>query len=59
MWWNITKWFNIWWYKYLLENNTGIKNIYCRAIGHRDIIFYNSDELEPDFHCKGCHEYLG
>ena len=54
------KWFSIWWYKYLFKNNTGIRNIICRAKGHTyGVWWYNSHWLEPDMHCKNCGEDLG
>jgi len=53
------KWFSLWWYKYLFKDNTGLRNIYCRAVGHKGIVFYNLSGLEPDWHCPNCREFLG
>ena len=53
------KWLRLWWYIYLLKDNTGIDNIICRAKGHEGIVFYNPSGLEPDYHCKNCGEFLG
>ena len=55
-----TKWFSKWWYQYLFENNTGLRNVICRIKGHQDgIIFYSAGGLEPDNHCSNCGENLG
>jgi hypothetical protein len=54
------KWFNIYWYKYLFKDCTGIRNFICRINGHScGVIWYNSTGLEPDMHCKNCYEDLG
>ena len=54
------KWFTKEWYIYLFKDNTGIKNILCRAKGHPNgVVWYNPGGLEPDMHCKECGEDLG
>jgi len=58
LWWRTYKWFTPWWWKYLLRNNTGVRNIMCRARGHYSVVWYCGD-LEPDMHCENCGEDLG
>ena len=54
------KWFTYRWWYYLLKNNTGIRNIICRAKGHPSgPWYYNSCGIEPDYRCQDCEEDLG
>lgn len=56
----MTKWFTIYWYRYLFSGCTGIRNFICRMKGHPSgVIWFNSCGLEPDMHCKNCNEDLG
>lgn len=60
----ITRWFSIWWWKYLLEkknNEVGwIRTIICRARNHPcGVWWYNPNGFEPDMHCKNCNDDLG
>lgn len=53
------KWFNWYWYKYLLESD-GWYNMWCRIKGHPSgVWFHNVNTLEPDMKCKDCGEDLG
>lgn len=55
------KWLSIWWYQYLFNGNTGIRNILCRAKCHPGgVVWYNFNpyNLEPDMHCNNCGEDL-
>lgn len=53
------------WIKYLLEpsNSDYVSKwevIKCRAAGHKcGVIWYNSNALEPDMHCRNCGDNLG
>lgn len=54
------KWLSIWWYQYLIEDNTGIRNILCRIDGHScGVRFYTLTGYEPDMRCLNCDEDLG
>ena len=53
------RWFSIWWWRYLFEDNTGIRNILCRAKGHKGYIWFNPHGTEPDYRCHNCKEDLG
>ena len=56
----MSKWFCLGWYRYLLEDNTGWRNIWCRLRGHpMGEIFFNTGGLEPDHRCRNCHEIIG
>jgi hypothetical protein len=58
------KWFNLDWWKYILEAHTKqitfFRTILCRINNHPDgVIYYNATGLEPDMHCKNCGDDLG
>jgi hypothetical protein len=53
------KWLTMEWWRYLLSDNTGWRNVICRARGHAGPVFYNVGGTQPDWHCRGCDEYLG
>lgn len=53
------RWFNPNFWMYLFKNNSGIKNIICRARGHGKVVWYNPNKLEPDMRCRICGEDLG
>lgn len=62
------KWFNIDWWKYILEKpkhpnyrDVGrITIIICRIKNHPcGVIWYNPSGFEPDMHCRNCGEDLG
>ena len=56
-------WITLDWWKYLLEppapDISHWTAFWCRAKGHAGVIFYNPWEMEPDMHCKNCHDDLG
>ena len=47
------------WIKYLFEDCEGWTNFWCRARGHKGVVWYNLNGTEPDMHCKHCGEDLG
>jgi len=60
LYWKITKWFSIDWWKYILFPWKGFRTVICRAGGHKcGVIYYNPCGLEPDMHCKNCDDDLG
>lgn len=47
------------WWAYLFRNNTGWRNILCRARFHPNgPVYYNAGGTEPDWHCQDCGEDL-
>jgi len=56
---DVTKWFSLWWYRYLFDGCTGWRNFWCRARGHRPVVWYTLSSMEPDMHCSHCDEDLG
>lgn len=61
-----TRWIHLEWWGWVLgrrkEPNSGVswgKTAWCRATGHRGIIYWNPGGLEPDNHCRGCGEEIG
>lgn len=53
------KWLTLTWYQYLFTGCTGLRNLYCRATGHREPVWFTNYGDEPDMHCSGCGEDLG
>ena len=62
------KWFDTWWWRYLLatpDRNVGgirdwIHSIWCRLANHpAGIIYYNPQGMEPDYRCRNCGDELG
>ena len=49
--------------KYLFRKKSPYHNWYdvikCRFKGHKGVIWYNSNGLEPDMTCIGCGDDLG
>lgn len=59
-WEKYNKWLSWEWYRYLFKNNSGWKNILCRAKGHPcGVWYYNPIGFEPDMRCINCDEDLG
>jgi hypothetical protein len=56
---HLPKWLTPCWYKYLFIGCSGLRNLWCRATGHRSIYWYNVGGTEPDTHCTGCGEDIG
>ncbi len=61
-----TRWFSMWWYKYLFEpmnkyySDSWWTVIKCRIKGHPcGMVWYNPGGSEPDNHCKNCGDDLG
>jgi len=63
--WNITRWFYIWWYRYLFEKRnrkyaSWPTTIWCRIRNHPEgVWWYNPNGFEPDMRCKNCGDDLG
>ncbi len=60
----MNKWFTRGWWEYLLEKKQPGYSwwtvIRCRMKGHpAGVVWYNSDGLEPDMHCRNCGDDLG
>jgi hypothetical protein len=55
----MSKWFHIWWYKFLFTDYKGLRNLWCRIRGHHGGVVWYSSGLEPDMTCKDCGEDLG
>lgn len=54
------KWFSIWYYRYLFEKPFNFTKLICRFKNHPcGIIYHNPNGLEPNNHCKNCHDNLG
>lgn len=60
------KWFTKSWWAYLLEKPNDpsycswYERIKCRMGGHKPgVWWHNLGGMEPDMHCKGCHDDLG
>ncbi len=51
-------WFNIAWWKYLLDKPFSLRAFFCRAKGHEGVYWYSGD-LELDMHCRNCGDDLG
>jgi hypothetical protein len=58
------KWFNYWWWQYLLlkpaYGTPRLVAIYCRLRNHPyGVVWYSPMGLEPDMSCKNCGDNLG
>lgn len=65
--WKITRWFDRYWWQYLLKDlgktrrgySTKWTHFWCRVKGHPEgVWFYNPGGSEPDMTCKTCGEDL-
>jgi len=61
----MTKWFSIWWYKYLFAKPSNYFDvswftaIWCRLRNHpAGVVYYNPSGWEPNYHCKNCGDEL-
>lgn len=52
-------WFTPGWWSYLFERPVTLRALWCRATGHRSVVYYNPGGWEPDYHCTGCGDDLG
>jgi hypothetical protein len=53
------KWFDKYWWKYLLEKPLNWTKFWCRMGGHKcGPIYYNPYGLEPDMRCKNCDDEI-
>lgn len=69
MFWNIARWFDPSWWRYLFNDlptswwfgeEGRLERIMCRVRGHpKGEVFYTMYGDEPDHHCQTCGEDLG
>jgi hypothetical protein len=60
----VRQWFSKSWWNYLFDMKSSDVSwftvILCRIKGHpAGTVFYNTNGLEPDMHCKNCGDNLG
>lgn len=36
-----------------------MKKLLCKLFGHRELFFYNNNELSTDWYCKRCKKITG
>lgn len=53
------KWFTGCWWQFLLEKPLTWTKFVCRIKGHPEGVWWYSNGLEPDMHCKTCEDDLG
>lgn len=52
--------FNRSWWAYIFEKPYNLTKIWCRTKDHpKGYVWISPGNIEPDFHCKNCGDFLG